>query len=334
MGASELYRLPLRVAIELLSNKVDQLRHFITENGLQPPRLPHEKERALKKILETLGMNEASSTSMQQTDYEPEKSFNAPRDLTMCLPNVSQTAVTTPKTGSEGCGTGPFAGKETETESRAVFTSRPTTVHNAASRIPFSGDPQNVTEDCPSNVLNSWDLDLGFGTCITPALLNLQQFIGCSPENTSDVEQDEIPALPAPIVSNDDSTLVGESGSTTDTESLIDEISDRVGTLRIGPGGKTHFCGPTSTFNLKGVLDSEDPEARPMIESYSLQDSDHFGSETEIPLALEEHLINLYFCWQDPSFHVVDRKVYEEARAKWQNMEETPFYSEALRYAM
>jgi hypothetical protein len=37
---------------------------------------------------------------------------------------------------------------------------------------------------------------------------------------------------------------------------------------------------------------------------------------------------------RDPFFHVVDRKIYEQAKAKWLEMKDTPFYSEALRNSM
>jgi hypothetical protein len=322
-GSFKLSRLPLRVAIELLSSKVDQLCHFITEHGLQAPQLPHEKETALKKILGNLGLNEASSISLQPTDCEPENLPDASSDPTTCLPNVFQMPLATPKEKPKGPGADLFTGKGVGPESHATYTSLPPTAHED-SAIPFNEDPQSSSGDSPSSILSSWDLCLGFGTCITPAPLDLQHLFGSPSENAPGVELEEVPLSPAPIISQDDSTLDEGSGSTTEVESLIDEISDRVGALRIGPRGKTHFCGPTSTFNL----------TRPTTERYSLQAPDHFVSEKDIPPWLEEHLTNLYFSWQDPSFHVVDRKMYEAAKAKWQNTEDTPFYSEALRFAM
>jgi hypothetical protein len=131
-----------------------------------------------------------------------------------------------------------------------------------------------------------------------------------------------------PVYGESGSTLFKEPASTSDIEGLVDEISDRVGILKIGPGGKTRFYGPTSTFNLREMPVSDSYEADQPSPTY------HTGSEEEIPAALEDHLLDLYFSWQDPSFHVVDRYIYEEAKEKWNNLEETPFYSEALRNAM
>ncbi|KAJ5455081.1 hypothetical protein N7475_010202 [Penicillium sp. IBT 31633x] len=88
-------KLPLRVAIELLTLKVNQLRQFICDNGLEPPRLPLEKETALKKILENFGLNEAGPIPLQTGDGDRERPLNTPRDLP-CLPSV--TYIDTPTT--------------------------------------------------------------------------------------------------------------------------------------------------------------------------------------------------------------------------------------------
>ncbi|KAJ9303113.1 transcriptional regulator family: Fungal Specific TF [Paecilomyces variotii] len=320
-------KLPLRVAIELLTSRVDQLCHFICENGLQPPRLPHEKETELNKILHSLGLIDIRSNPIpiQQTNHNQEGSSGVSRDPVPCLPTVLPTTIATPTPEVKGSGAELFieSWDGAEPEADTSTTSEP-------SSIPLGWNPQH-TEDSPSSVLSSWDLDLGFGTCITPALPDLQNLLGPLPNGSTSATQEEMPALPGPTSSDDDSTLVEETSSTTDIESLIDEISDRVGSLQISPGGKTHFYGPTSTFNL---IDPENLQARPVSKSYSWRDDDHIGMDTEFPPELEEHLINLYFCWQDPSFHVVDKGIYEEAKAKRQNMEDTSFYSEALRHAM
>lgn len=125
-----------------------------------------------------------------------------------------------------------------------------------------------------------------------------------------------------------------ENSHAEDIEGLIDELSNRVGTLRIGPGGQTHFCGPTSNFNLADIPVSETMEVHRNVHNNVSRCLDQLGTSTEIPASLEDHLINLYFSWQDPFVHVVNRRVYEEAKAKWLGMGDTPFYLEALRNAM
>ncbi|EQB56632.1 hypothetical protein CGLO_03351 [Colletotrichum gloeosporioides Cg-14] len=55
----------------------------------------------------------------------------------------------------------------------------------------------------------------------------------------------------------------------------------------------------------------------------------------EVPNDIEEHLVNLYFTWQDPASHVVKRDMYEKAKVQWRDrMVDNPYYSEALRNAI
>lgn len=271
---------------------------------------------------------------MSSLPNEPEanKGSKMPGDSDRCLPDMSQNLVAAPTSGSVDSSTDTFPGGGLEAGVHTVSNTLSPT-QNMPFNFLFSEDAQNIVQDSPKSILSSLDLDLGFMTCINPTAIGAQHLFGWS-QGASGIEQEEFVNFPDPIAHDDDETLVEETGSTGDIESLIDEISDRVGTLRIGPGGKTHFCGPTSTFNLTGVLESEEPESRPINELYPLEYDDRSGSHPDIPSALEEHLINLYFCWQDPFCHVVDRTMYAEAKRKWQEMEDTPFYSEALRYAM
>ncbi|KAK1712803.1 hypothetical protein BDP67DRAFT_516941 [Colletotrichum lupini] len=50
-------KLSLRVAVELLSSRVDHLCQFINQNGLQLPPMPSEEAKSLTRILNTLGLS-------------------------------------------------------------------------------------------------------------------------------------------------------------------------------------------------------------------------------------------------------------------------------------
>ncbi|KAL0255058.1 hypothetical protein SLS55_009585 [Diplodia seriata] len=58
------------------------------------------------------------------------------------------------------------------------------------------------------------------------------------------------------------------------------------------------------------------------------------GLAKEVPQALEDHLVSLYFAWQDPALHVVTRDMFEAAKASWKQLNDTPYYSEALQNAI
>ncbi|KAJ6002758.1 hypothetical protein N7451_005305 [Penicillium sp. IBT 35674x] len=327
-------KLPLRVAIDLLTNRVDQLCRFMIENGLEPPQLPPEKDQALKNILESLGMNNETrpTPSLPNGPKAKKKCEVLSVDPNGCSPDLSQNFVADTTSGSVDSGTDTFAEGSLEADVRAVSSS-PSSTQNMPFDFSFIETSQNIGEISSTRILSSWDTDLGSMICMNPTATGMQNLFGLSPGSTG-VESEGFVNFLDPMVHDDEETLVEEAGGAEDIESLIDEISDRVGTLRIEPGGKTRFCGPTSTFNLAGGLESEEPASRPSNELGTLEEHDRSWSDPEIPSDLEEHLINLYFCWQDPFCHIVDRNMYAEAKKKWWEMEDTPFYSETLRYAM
>ncbi|KAK5790752.1 hypothetical protein VI817_008039 [Penicillium citrinum] len=324
-------KLPLRIAIELLIARVDQLSGFIHENGLQPPFVPQDKEEALNEILDALGP--AKSTS----SCEHDRLSNTAHDLTLepaklrtpmrppsapvntNLPELQATVACSPDEAIPG----PLIPQ--------ISNSSPASVHNSDQK----------QADTPESILSNWDLDLAFGGSGASAPADMEQLIeSTSGHDNLGLEVDgtdvSVDATIAPHASDDDSTLIDEPGTTDDIEGLIDDLSDRVGTLRIGRGGKTHFFGPTSTFNLRDMPHSDnfDSHRRLGAHGFDLHAPDRVEADREVPFALEEHLINLYFSWQDPSFHVVDRHLYENAKEKWFAMEDTSLYSEALRNAM
>lgn len=119
-------------------------------------------------------------------------------------------------------------------------------------------------------------------------------------------------------------------------DELVNQLSDRVGTLHIRPGGHIRFYGSTSNFNLLETPASDvNMNVHRTIRNDGTELLDRLGVNKEVPTDLEDHLINLYFTWQDPSFHAVDRKMFDEAKVTWRDKgEDTAYYSEALRNAM
>ncbi|KAL4980276.1 hypothetical protein BDW66DRAFT_167250 [Aspergillus desertorum] len=262
-------KLPLRIAIELLSSRVNQLCSFIGENGLQPPPMSQEKDTALRRVLKMLGLAEIKSSLALLAGRE-----NTPEE-----PNSLPAFGVSPTVDME------------RTEPDALFMD--------------SRHLQDIST-LPTAVRTH---------VLPPAALG------------------EISGPFEPVIADGGQTLVEGFSSRADIERLIDELSDRVGTLQVGPGGQTQFYGPTSTFNLADMLATANPGTN-TAQNYALDCLSQSGSYKALPPALEEHLTNLYFSWQDPSFHVVDRKMYQEAKEKWYALGDTPYYSESLRNAI
>lgn len=321
-------RLPLRVAVELLSSRVNQLCLFIRENELEEPEMSEEKNTALTKVLDILGLNEANSTFTQPSGSVKNASCVSSSD-----PFAADSTVTDEsdhcQSSSDSITEATQNGLET-TLSHDVSASVPT-VNEGRIGMPPEEQAQLRAEDSESMIINSSDWDLGLGLCITPPTSDVQNLnFPTSPTGTLGPLFEDIPKSIDPFIVNDVSTGI-DTTKTAGIEDLIDELSDRVGTLHVGPGGQPHFYGPTSTFNL-----ADAPVVGDFRRTHTLDGNMRKGLEAdeEVPVALEEHLISLYFSWQDPSSHVLDREMFEEAKTKWQRSEDTQFYSEALHYAM
>ncbi|KAJ5285519.1 hypothetical protein N7524_000825 [Penicillium chrysogenum] len=314
-------KLPLRVAIELLSSRVEQLCLFIRESGLEAPPMPQEKDSALTKVLDLLGLTGVhpaegnDQTNSKSSDHSPQPASD---DLPPnSVPSVAAGIMNSSNTTWGQTSTSP-ANASQNSQSSATVLSDP----HAISTLPVMDtgyldipitEQYPPTDDHSDNSLTNCDWTLDFGTCITPPSPEIQD-IGIEPPQLPQLpgeplEPFEGPPEPfEPSVLQVPPSLDNDTRSTEEIEDLIDELSDRMGTLRFGPGGKL------------ASMARHRPSTSPMCH--------------QVPLSLEEHLLNLYFAWQDPSFHVVDRELFEKGKAAWNGKEETPFYSEALCYAM
>lgn len=298
--------------------------------------MPDDKDATLQSILNALGMTEQAVSPITPPDNAMMKPPSMVKHDGYSLPTSTMGPFYSSSEGFEGGNldhqhaTSLPLTEQGHCSLDSGLSSIPQ--HNDSLIMALDGDQFVLTEDSPGSIFNAWLFDLDFGTHITPSASDTQQqqqlFLGSSPNDGLAISPTAQAQSTETVYSESGSTLFKEPASTSDIEGLVDEISDRVGTLKIGPGGKTRFYGPTSTFNLKEMPSSDSYEADQSSPTY------HSRSGEEIPAAVEDHLLDLYFSWQDPSFHVVDRYIYEEAKEKWNNMEETPYYSEALRNAM
>jgi hypothetical protein len=291
--------------------------------------MPQEKDTALTKVIDLLGLtgvhpaagNNQTNSKFSNPNPQPASDDLPPNPVPFSTPGITNDSNSTWDQTST-----PPANISQNSQSSATVLSDP----HAVSTLPVIDtgcldlpitEQYPPTDDHSDNSLTNWDWTLDFGTCITPPSPEIQD-IGIEPPQPPGEPLEPSALQSPPSVDND-------TRSTEEIEDLIDELSDRMGTLRFGPGGKARFYGPTSTFNLADAPVSVNTQTRRPLEYLDETDYDR-----QVPLSLEEHLLNLYFAWQDPSFHVVDRELFEKGKTAWNGEEETPFYSEALCYAM
>lgn len=134
---------------------------------------------------------------------------------------------------------------------------------------------------------------------------------------------------------DDDSN--SESGDEAERE-VIEQLSSRIGTLKLAGDGHLRFYGPTSNLNLVDVASTSKQRPGPDVRSVRHDGQEllnHLRIGQHVEQSLENHLISLYFTWQNPSLYIVDPEMFGLARAKWRDeSDDTPFYSEVLTNAM
>jgi hypothetical protein len=232
--------------------------------------MPDDKDATLQNILDTLGMTKQAFSPMPPPNNATMKPPRTVKDNEYSLPTSTMAPF---HVSSEG-----FGGRNSDQQHA---TSPPLTeqghslpdsalssiAQNNDSSISALEDDQSVwsllREDSPGSIFNDWLFDIDFGTHITPSASDMQQqqfILGSSPNDGLAIPPTVQAGSIETVYSESSSTLLKEPASSSDIEGLVDEMSDRVGTLKIGPGGKTRFYGPTSTFNLREMPSSDSYE--------------------------------------------------------------------------
>lgn len=321
-------RLSLRVAIELLCARVDQLTHFIEKSDLLPPPMQGDDETVLLRVLKNVGLIHAyprgeNSGSMST---EPDK--------------ANSTSV------GPDCAFSPVA-RLNDTDRLCILT---TTVNE---NVPTFDTPQ--VESLISNLPLEWregrkivsneqtdSLELDWDWHSSDDLVDI---VHTRATTNMTVEGLSVPNDVYAVPDKPERTLglsisfptiiSGDDSDAESTEELVDRLSERVGSLQIGSDGQIRYYGPTSNFNLVQMPAPDNMTVHRTVRNDGQEYLDRLDIGKDVPNDIEDHLVNLYFTWQDPASHVVQREMYEKAKVQWcDHMVDNPYYSEALRNSM
>ena len=144
----------------------------------------------------------------------------------------------------------------------------------------------------------------------------------------------------SPDVVKEQPQVVGlspEDPTDDDDSEIIQQLSARMGSLQLAGDGNMRYYGPTSNLNLLDILVNDRAVSIRNVRHDGDDMLNHLGIGKKVPPSLEDHLIELYFTWEDSSFHVVDRDMYQEAKGKIRanpDGKPCPWYSETLTNAM
>lgn len=120
------------------------------------------------------------------------------------------------------------------------------------------------------------------------------------------------------------------------TDPFEDQLCGRMGSLQIAEDGQLRFYGATSNLNILHNNPLTPRTSGSQCVDKTWQDLlNSAGVGQSVSSELEDHLLKLYFCWEDPSIHVVDEELYFRARASSRHGDRSSgMYSEVLTNAM
>ncbi|GIJ89697.1 hypothetical protein Asppvi_008642 [Aspergillus pseudoviridinutans] len=327
-------RVSLRAATELFSARIDQLCQFIYDHGLEPPPMKPEDEAGMNRVLDTLQIPRAvvKKSSPGKTDAPNVQ----PRPVAQQSPERNSPDSPTP----EGQ---PI--KENALGAAHVLMPSPPQIslgERNTDPVNFFGVNPGPSAHYPST---HWGFTLPTAESLGSIYANLD---GASNyQNEGSISSPDSVPLP-PDFTQQPGVLLGQAQNDTEDDSdsgeedeaendVIEQLSHRIGTLKIAGDGHLRFYGATSNLNLVDVSATQQrqrPDARTV--RHDGQDIlNHLRVGQPVDQALEDHLVELYFTWQNPSTYVVDKEMFMTARSRWRNdLDDTPFYSEVLTNAM
>ena len=308
------HRFSLRLAIEMLSGRVQELSQFIVDQGLELPPTEQDYEKTLSNILLTAGLpNPQHSVVQSGTDSESSATQGAPvaEQPDPRTDSSATTRIAFPNT-HDIQSAGNLA--ESPLQARQELSGLANSVDNMDATICGRSDWGSMAGAVSQEVMTNLISGPGGGVS---DLAEKQ----CGPGTT--------PSCPSFEVDDD-------NNSTDGVDKLAVRLADPVGTIHVRPDGHIRFYGSTSNFSLLETPAGDvGLNVHWTVRNDGIEHLHRLGLNKKVPSEIERHLMNLYFTWQDPSFHVVDRRVFEEAKEVWHNqMEDTACYSESLRNAM
>lgn len=294
--------------VDLLTSRVNELTQFIIDQGFTPPPALDDNEATLKNALDTLGLHhiQMSLEGAERKEVSHKQIKVAGADKTVSNDDAAAENLDIGELG-------PNMSLPLEL-SMILEDNHPYEAQSEA--VP------SLESVCDNSIQPYWD-----GESAVPDEDHNKQ-------HSSSPEQHLRPPPPSDNESRKDENLP-QLDLNDGTEDIVDRLSDRMGSLQIGSDGQIRYYGPTSHFNL---LQMPTPDNLTICRTIRKDGQDHLnrmGLDREVPQSMEEHLINLYFTWHNPSVDVVNRDMYEMAKQQWkEQMEDTPYYSEALTNAM
>lgn len=308
-------RVSLKSVVDLLISRLDELSQFIVDQGFPLPPMFGENDTALRNSLDTLGLRHIKFALEEIDKKQSEWKYSK---------NVSHGT----HSGANQTLVADDLDLSTLDQNMDLLMEPFTMLGNEMSI-------QAHPETSDYLLASSKELtELQQGALAMTSKVDQQETdqASCEMEYPNEKPQPEAVFTGKPESNNN---LTNDASGTDGMEEIVNQLSDRMGNLQVGSDGQVRYYGPTSHFNLLRMPTPDGLTVHRTIRKDGRDYLHRMGIDKEVPKGLEDHLINLFFTWHNPTVDVVHRGMYESAKQQWtENMEETPYYSEALANAM
>ncbi|CAD0081637.1 unnamed protein product [Aureobasidium vineae] len=333
----------LRTAVHILVRRVQQLDKIMVEAGIEVPPLNIEDDEFLERVLGTLGLSNAppyeSSAAKNitvPTRLSSEQQISTPeaqKSSSASSPDPTKGNVALQKVASENSSrhgqyqqsdlnevAGIMAGMHTQPTTQSLDTNMVSGANHISPDWPFPTLDNMLNFD----LFDPSDLSLHF---LTEPSVEIPQQSTSQYEAMSFRQIEQIPRQ------QDDNISSGDEENT----ELVNQLSARLGSLRLAPDGKLRYFGTASNLHL---IENQSKSG----ENFMLHTPSRVNVQRLLEVAdlsqvvdiqLEDHLLRLFFTWHNPSSYIVDEEVFYMAKQSCFNTGvHNSYYNDVLKDAI
>ncbi|KAK0388991.1 hypothetical protein NLU13_2568 [Sarocladium strictum] len=131
-------------------------------------------------------------------------------------------------------------------------------------------------------------------------------------KDTVELFQNEDGHIPgAEAESSAESDLSDNERDGSPTHDFVREIVHTYGSLTLDDNGQLRYFGPQSNFNLlHSYIEPNDKQSIPDAQDHGCAPRIWITPEIQLPIELQEELLDLFFCWQNPWLYIVEKEIF------------------------